>query len=218
MSEAPTSGGPAHASAARRAHWEGVYSQKPDAKLSWHQSDPTTSLALLAQLPAPPARVVDVGGGQSALAGILLERPGIEDVAVLDISLHAIDRARERLGPAAASRVRWICCDLLAAQGIGPVDLWHDRAVFHFLVDPADRARYIEAAARAVVPGGHAIVATFAPTGPERCSDLPVQRWDAPSLAAAFAPAFTLAAAATEQHVTPWGATQDFSYALLRRA
>ena len=136
---------------------------------------------------------------------------------MLDISLHAIDRARERLG-ADATRVRWLCTDLLAPQPLGPVDLWHDRAVFHFLTEPADRARYVDAAARAVVPGGHAIVATFDLIGPERCSGLPVQRWDAHTLAAVFAPAFAPVAAVQERHVTPWGKPQDFTYALLRRA
>lgn len=198
----------------RAQHWQTVYTTKADAELSWFQETPAPSLALIARLPALPRAAVDVGGGQSMLAGELL-RLGVAQVSVLDVSAAAIDRAKQRLG-ADASRVRWIVGDALDSHGLD-VDLWHDRAVFHFLTDEADRRRYVEGAASAVRPGGHAVVATFAPSGPERCSGLPVRRYDAESLASEFGDRFTLVHRAEETHTTPWGKTQDFVYAVLRR-
>lgn len=200
----------------RQQHWETVYRTKADADLSWFQAAPQTSIALIRALQPAPASAIDIGAGQSALAGQMLDA-GIPDVAVLDIAPAAIERAKARLG-SRAERVRWITADVLEANDLGTFDLWHDRAVFHFLTDPHDRERYIQAAARTVQPGGHAIIATFAPTGPERCSGLPVQRYDAAALAAEFAPAFTLTTSTTETHATPWGKTQDFIYTVLRRA
>ena len=198
----------------RAQHWEAVYASKADHELSWFQPAPTVSLDFVQRLRPPPRSAIDIGGGQSALAGELL-RIGVEDVTVLDISESAIARAKERLG-ADASRVRWIVGDALGSHTLS-LDLWHDRAVFHFLIDERDRRRYVDAATRAVRPAGHAIVATFAPTGPEKCSGLPVRRYDADALAAEFAPWFTLVDAATETHSTPWGKPQDFTYVALRR-
>jgi SAM-dependent methyltransferase len=213
MSASPPTSGPE----SRRQHWEAVYQTKSDEQLSWYQARPEVSLRLIEGLRPPPRRVIDVGGGQSALAGELVAR-GVPEVTVLDVSAGALERARARLGPAVAGRIRWVHGDVLeVGAGLGPVDLWHDRAVFHFLTDPGDRRRYAAAAAEAVVPGGHAIVATFALTGPERCSGLPVCRYDAEGLGAEFAPAFRLAGSAAETHVTPWGKAQDFTYAVLER-
>lgn len=210
----------------RRQHWQHVYETKADDQLSWFQPRPTTSLALIRAIVPAPASVIDIGGGQSSLAAALL-REGVAHVAVLDISVVAIDRAKARLGQS-ADRVRWIVADVLEAPSpdtqrpgapdLGTFDLWHDRAVFHFLTDSHDRQRYAQAAARAVRPGGHAVIATFAPTGPEKCSGLPVQRYDADALAAEFAPAFTPVRAESETHTTPWGKAQDFTCVLLRRA
>lgn len=204
----------------RQAHWEDVYRTKGDAELSWFQEEPTSSLVLIDRNRVRPARAIDIGGGQSSLAGILLDR-GVAEVAVLDISSAAIERAKVRLGER-ATRVRWIVGDVLEVgdvglEDLGPVDLWHDRAVFHFLTDPAERARYAATAARAVVPGGALAVSTFAPEGPERCSGLPVHRFDADALEREFAPAFRLVDRAAETHVTPWGKAQPFTCALLRR-
>jgi SAM-dependent methyltransferase len=198
----------------RAQHWETVYASKADNELSWFQPAPTVSLALIQRLSPPPRSAIDIGGGQSALAGELL-RMGVEDVSVLDISSSALERARKRLGQD-ADRVRWIVGDALEARDLR-VDLWHDRAVFHFLIDEDERRRYAQAASSAVRPGGHAIIATFAPTGPEKCSGLLVRRYDADALAAEFADGFTLVESATETHATPWGKAQDFTYALLRR-
>ena len=135
---------------------------------------------------------------------------------MLDIAAAAIERAKARLGDR-ADRVRWIVGDVLMLEALPAVDLWHDRAVFHFLVEPQDQRRYVEQAAASVVPGGHLIVATFGPEGPERCSGLPVMRRDAASIEAAFAPAFRLIDSVSETHVTPWGKPQAFVYGLMQR-
>ncbi|MBX3359716.1 MAG: class I SAM-dependent methyltransferase [Phycisphaeraceae bacterium] len=198
-----------------RAHWESVYETKGDAELSWFQATPTTSLALFDSISPLPERVIDVGGGQSALAGELVGR-GVREIAVLDISAAAIDRARARLGER-ADRVRWIVADALDAGDVGELDLWHDRAVFHFLTSPDDRRRYIATVERAIPRGGHVIMATFARTGPERCSGLPVCRYDASLLAGEFGESFRLVNSAAEDHGTPWGKNQAFAYAVLRR-
>lgn len=206
----------------QEAHWQQVYSAKGDEALSWFQRDPRVSLELFDAIHPRPRRVIDVGGGQSAFAAGMLSR-GVEQVCVLDISSAAIARAKTRLGVDAV-RVSWIVADVrhsvdaLGLEDAGQFDLWHDRAVFHFLTDAADRARYVQVACAAVRPGGHMIIATFAPTGPDTCSGLPVCRYDAPSLEREFAPQFARVASATETHVTPWGKAQDFSYAVLQRS
>lgn len=199
----------------QREHWEDVYRTKGDTELSWFQSEPGISLSLIERLDDLPRRVIDVGGGQSALAGALL-RLGVEDVAVLDIAESAIERGRERLGDDAA-RVRWIAADVLEPPDLGEFDLWHDRAVYHFLTNGADRERYLREAARAVAVGGHLVVATFAPSGPEKCSGLPVHRCDAGQLREEFSPFFALTHSQSDTHMTPWGKPQDFTYAVFRR-
>jgi len=198
-----------------RHHWDTVYQTKGDTELSWFQSQPAASLALIDTLDPKPQRIIDVGGGQSALAGELLRR-GHTSVTILDVSAAAIDRARKRLG-ADSDRARWIVGDILEPIDLGAADLWHDRAVFHFLTDPGDRRRYTQALGRTLSLGGHAIIATFAPTGPEKCSGLPVRRYDPPALAAEFGPSYRLIRSATETHTTPWGKPQDFTYILLQR-
>lgn len=208
-----------NASPSRQEHWQAVYTTKRDAELSWFQDRPATSLDLVSSLVPRPVRVLDVGGGQSALAGELLR--AMPDapagaIAVLDIAPAAIERAKARLG-SSADRVRWIVGDVLEAPDLPTVDLWHDRAVFHFLADPDEQRRYAGRAAASVVPGGHLIVAAFGPEGPERCSGLPVARRDAASLEAAFAPAFRMVRSVLETHLTPWGKPQAFVYAVLRR-
>jgi len=199
-------------------HWQTVYTAKSDAELSWYQDSPARSLAEISALTPVPRRIVDAGGGQSALAPALLATPAFADseVTVLDISAAAIARGRERAGPL-ATRIRWLVDDVLAAADVGEVDLWHDRACFHFLADPADQARYAARVARAVVAGGHLVLATFAPDGPEKCSGLSVARHDGASLARVFAPAFDLVAESREEHLTPWGKPQRFAWTVLRR-
>ncbi len=207
-----------HPSSSTRDHWETVYRTKSDAELSWYQDEAAMSLRLIDEIPSidlRSARVVDIGGGQSAFAGAMLDR-GVASMTVVDIAEAALERARVRLGDR-AHRVTFVAANVLEAGVITAADLWHDRAVFHFLSRPEDRLAYVRVAARTVVPGGHLLVATFARSGPERCSGLDVCRHDVASLTHEFAPSFTPIADATESHRTPWGKQQDFVYAVLRR-
>ena len=194
-------------------HWETVYASKSDAELSWTQAEPATSLALIAEACSADS-VIDVGGGTSPLAGRLLDRGYA--VTVLDISQAAIDRARERLGTR-ASGVEWIVADVTAGPDLGNFDVWHDRAVFHFLTAAADRAAYVALLTRTVTKGGHAVIATFAPDGPEKCSGLEVRRYDGNTLAAELGSRFRLLKSVRELHRTPWNAPQSFQYSLFER-
>jgi SAM-dependent methyltransferase len=199
----------------RKAHWEAIYTTKGEGDVSWFQTDPALSLELIRSVTPGRGRVIDVGGGASRLVDRLLDS-GFEVVAVLDISGAALDKARARLG-GRANAVRWVEADVTSAASVGEFDVWHDRAVFHFLTDPADRRRYVALAGRSVPPGGHLIVATFAPEGPPRCSGLEVCRYDARSLSAELGDAFSLVREARETHVTPQGSAQAFFYGVFRR-
>ena len=195
-------------------HWESVYSSKSDCEVSWTQLDPRLSLSLIHQTCPPGGRIIDVGGGTSVLVDRLLEegyRP-----SVLDISEVAINRARARLG-SAASKVEWIVADVTRIEAVGEYDLWHDRAVFHFLSDKADRRKYIALLERSLPEHGHAIIATFAPDGPEKCSGLEVCRYAGPSLAGEIGGAFELVCSVPEMHQTPWGKPQSFQYSLFSK-
>ena len=197
-----------------KEHWENVYVAKNDDEVSWTQADPQMSLALIAEVCAPPGRVIDVGGGTSPLAERLLDAGYA--ATVLDISEAALARSRARLGER-ASNVRWLAADITAAPEVGQHDVWHDRAVFHFLTRHEDRQRYVESMTRALPPGRHAVIATFALDGPEMCSGLPVRRYDARSLAAELGHAFQLLKSIPETHLTPWGKPQAFQYSVFRR-
>jgi SAM-dependent methyltransferase len=198
-------------------HWSAVYRDKTESQTSWFRPHLEVSLRLIDALDLPKeAPLIDVGGGRATLVDDLLAR-GFLDLTVLDIARTGLDEARARLGPR-ASAVRWWLDDILrAALPEAHYALWHDRAVFHFLVEPPLRARYVAQAAKAVRPGGHLIVATFAVDGPERCSGLAVRRYEAKTLAAEFEPVFEWCDAVREEHVTPWGVAQPFTYVLLRR-
>lgn len=197
-----------------RAHWEDVWAERDPDEVSWYQAEPATSLALIRELEVPTsARIVDVGGGASRLVDHLLA-DGYANVTVLDVAEPALERVRDRLGTA-AQRVDWIAADVLQADLEPGYDLWHDRAVFHFLTDPGDRARYVDRLERALAPGGRAIVATFAPDGPERCSGLAVRRYDARKLGEELGEAFALVGERREEHTTPWDTVQSFQYAVL---
>ena len=199
----------------RKAHWEQLYAAKGERDVSWFQAEPALSLELIQAASSARGRVIDVGGGASVLVDRLLDL-GFGHVAVLDISWAALEKARVRLGKR-ADAVRWIEADVTAVEDVGEFDVWHDRAVFHFLTEPGDQRRYVELARRSIPPGGHLIIATFAPEGPPRCSGLEVCRYDARSLAAALGDAFALAREAAEAQVTPWGSTQAFFYVVFRR-
>lgn len=196
----------------RAAHWEQVYTTKPETAVSWYQDQPEPSLSWIeAVVPARQGRIIDVGGGASVLVDHLLAREP-ERLTVLDLSATALARARARLG-VPGDRIDWRAADVTQATDLGPYDLWHDRAVFHFLTDPDDRRRYVEQARRAIVPDGHLLIATFAPDGPGRCSNLPVRRYDAEALSQQFGPDFRLVRQARVEHTTPSGGRQPFVFA-----
>ena len=201
----------------KQQHWQSVYATRDATHTSWFRPHLDESLRLLDALDLPKdAPIIDVGGGRATLVDDLLAR-GFRDVSVLDLSAAALEEARERLG-ARGDAVRWLAADATtAALPPAHYGLWHDRAVFHFLIDADDRARYVANTARSVRPHGHVIVGCFAPDGPERCSGLPVHRYDAPALAEAFAPAFTIVRHSHELHATPTGTVQPFTYVVLQR-
>lgn len=210
----PVSGSSTTDSAAR--HWERVWSARQPQEVSWYQPVAARSLALLTELAPPPCSVVDVGSGASTLIGGLLDA-GYTDVTVLDISDRALAQARAQLGGRAGA-VRWVVADATSHRFGRSFDAWHDRAVFHFLVDDDARDRYLTGLRTAVRPGGHLILATFAADGPEQCSGLPVRRYGPDELAAAVADGFEPVRFEREEHPTPAGGTQSFVYGAFRRA
>jgi ubiquinone/menaquinone biosynthesis C-methylase UbiE len=202
--------------ATRREHWEVVYRTKSDAGVSWFQKDPRLSLELIRSVaPTRGGRVIDVGGGTSVLVDKLLDLPFAE-IVVLDISETALERAKLRLGQR-AKRVRWVVADVTAAPDLGTLDVWHDRAVFHFLTDAADRRQYVELARRTVPTDGYLVIATFAEEGPAQCSGLDVCRYNARTMAAELGEDFSPVREAGETHTTPWGSAQPFFYGVFKR-
>jgi len=201
----------------RRQHWQQVWTGKPAEQTSWFQPEPAMSLQLIDGLGLrKDAGLVDIGGGASLLVDRLIER-GWRHVAVLDISEAAMTQAAERLGPL-GDEVTWIESDILDWRPVsGLFDVWHDRAVFHFLTRDEDRQAYCRALTTALVPGGIAIFATFAPDGPDKCSGLPVQRYDAPALSAILGNGFQLLDTRREEHLTPGGRPQVFTWCVFRR-
>lgn len=193
-------------------HWESVYRIKAPDKVSWYASHLTRSLDLICRAAgSTDAAILDVGGGESTLVDDLLAE-GFRDVHVLDIAQTAIDVTKARLG-AAADRVNWWLGDVTTMHLQNHrYDVWHDRAVFHFLTDELSRVAYVASVARSVKPGGHVIVATFGPEGPMQCSGLDVVRYDADSLHGQFGPRFRLVESAHELHRTPAGSIQQFLY------
>jgi SAM-dependent methyltransferase len=195
----------------RQTHWQNVYQTKDEHDVSWFQEVPTISLDLIrATGVAADASIIDVGGGASRLADVLVAE-GYHSVSVLDVSEKALATSRDRLGPR-AENVAWIVADVTAWQPDKTYDLWHDRAAFHFLTEPADRTAYAGCVRKAVRPGGHVIIATFAPDGPERCSGLPVVRHDAASIGEALGPSFQLIESRRHDHKTPGSTIQRFQF------
>jgi SAM-dependent methyltransferase len=200
----------------RLEHWDAIYRTRAPEDLSWHEAVPAVSLRMVHAAIAGGARsVIDVGGGASRLIDDL-PRWNLDRLAVLDLSSTAIGIARKRLGTA-ADDVEWIEADVTTVGDLGRFDVWHDRAVFHFLTDASDRERYVDLCRRTVTPGGIAIVATFAPDGPDMCSGLPVRRYDASELAAECGPNFDLVESERYVHTTPRGVRQPFLYTSFRR-
>ncbi len=197
------------------SHWDEAYTGRDPSGLSWAQRDPAVSLELVDALGlGRAASVVDVGGGTSPLAGRLLDR-GLADVTVLDVAEAALAAARERLG-AHAGDVIWLREDVRSWRPRRSFDLWHDRALFHFLVEEDDRRCYLDSLTCALAPGGAVVIATFAPDGPATCSGLPVVRYDPAGLASVLGPAFELVRERREEHVTPGGRVQPFTWVAFR--
>jgi SAM-dependent methyltransferase len=200
----------------RKKHWEGVYAERSPLEVSWYQAHPDLSLSLIeACRPSGETAVIDVGAGASVLIDRLLEA-GYVRPAVVDISARALRHAQERLGGRAAE-VDWFEADVCDFRPPRQFDIWHDRAAFHFLNTPEEQSRYAGVVSAALRPGGHAIIATFAPDGPEKCSGLTVARHDEASIQAALGPKFELVEVRREAHETPGGAVQHFNYFLLKR-
>jgi SAM-dependent methyltransferase len=201
----------------RAAHWNRVYTTKGEQEVSWFEPLPAISLDMLeAAGMTADSCVLDVGGGDSHLVDALAAR-GLDCLAVLDVSGAALERAKTRLGPVAQTPV-WIEADVTGEWSLKLMDMWHDRAVFHFLTTADERARYRQHLLDTLKLGGSAIIATFALDGPEKCSGLPVQRYSPGRLADELGSAFELRDARRHVHTTPWGSTQPFQYSrLLRR-
>jgi len=199
-----------------QGHWEKIYREKAADAVSWYRSHLETSLELIERAAANRrAAMIDVGGGESTLVDDLLAR-GFEDITVLDVSQTAIDVTKKRLG-AAADRVQWLAADVTQVE-LKPsaYDVWHDRAVFHFLTLPEQRTSYVRQVIRSVKSGGHVIVSTFGPEGPAKCSGLDVVRYDTDSLHNEFGARFRLVESSKELHETPFGTTQQFLYCYCR--
>ncbi|MET3901336.1 SAM-dependent methyltransferase [Devosia sp. UYZn731] len=199
----------------RTSHWDKVYSTKGENEVSWFEDSPELSLALLDEAGlTPAAAIIDIGGGASRLVDTLIAA-GQAHVSVLDLSSSALEFARARMQ--ATDRVDWFVSDVTTWQPTRSYDLWHDRAAFHFLTAPADQQKYAEVMTQALVKGGKAIIGTFAPDGPEKCSGLEVARHDAESLHAIFGTGFKLMATRRHEHTTPWGSVQKFQFSTFEK-
>jgi SAM-dependent methyltransferase len=196
------------------AHWEQVYAEKGRDQVSWYEESPTTSAELVLS-GGVPRSVIDVGAGASMLPDVLLDA-GVEEVTLLDLSMNALALTAVRL-EADGRRATTIVGDVLTHAFEEQYDVWHDRAVFHFLVEAGQRAAYSSQLRAALRPGGLAVLGTFAEDGPEQCSGLPVARYDAASLAAEVGDGFTLLDSRRAEHHTPWDAVQPFTWVVLRR-
>lgn len=195
----------------RQLHWDTVYGTKAVNETSWYERTPERSLALIQGTGiGGDDPIIDVGGGASYLVDRLLDT-GFRDVTVLDISATVLDSLCERLGSRATSATL-VQADVTAFRPTRRYALWHDRAVFHFLVDREDRRRYVDALREGLRPNGHVIIATFGPDGPQRCSGLPVVRYDSAALARELGDEFQLVDSSLVAHLTPWGAEQQFLY------
>jgi ubiquinone/menaquinone biosynthesis C-methylase UbiE len=195
----------------RKTHWEQVYTTKSPLEVSWYQTEPRLSLELISHTGLPPdSSIIDIGGGASLLVDSLMAK-GYSQLAVLDISSSALTHAKHRLGPQ-SDAIEWIEADITHFTPAHPFDLWHDRAVFHFLTEASDRQKYITTLKRSLRPGGHLIIATFAIGGPEKCSGLPIVQYDADKITRELGADFQLVEEMAEAHITPSQLTQKFTY------
>ena len=200
----------------RRAHWNSVYDTKSAHEVSWYQERPEKSLDLIEGAGIGPAdAVIDVGGGASTLVDTLLDR-GYRDLTVLDVSASALRQSQERLGTRATG-VTWTVTDVTRFKPGRQYRAWHDRAVLHFLTEAPDRARYVEVLKSALELGAYAILATFGPDGPEKCSGLPVRRYTVDMMAELLGPGFALQHSELEEHTTPGGSAQQFLFSTWKK-
>lgn len=200
----------------RKNHWEDVYTKKTPKEVSWYQIEPTITLNLIKFIGIDhTSKIIDVGGGASVLVDKLLDQ-GFQNLTVLDISSKSLQLAKERLGQLSA-QVSWIEADVTEFDPPQKYDLWHDRAVFHFLTDPNDRKKYVQNMEKALNSRGHVIIATFAIDGPLKCSGLDVERYSDEKLKNELGGSFELIKSIEEVHVTPWGSEQKFIYCYFKR-
>ena len=196
-------------------HWEGIYESKKTDEVSWFQSEPMLSLRLIESVARKDSAIVEIGAGNSFLSKGLLDRK-FTDITVLDISKHALDLLESQLGDRAI-QIERIEADVLEWQPQRSFDIWHDRAVFHFLISPDDQEKYLELTKRAVKKGGYLILGTFALDGPEKCSGLDTARYDGAALQSLFSDGFTLLSSEREAHITPSGSVQNFTWVIMQR-
>ncbi len=199
-----------------KQHWENVYGTKAEDDVSWFQTYPKTSMDFVASLQVDlSANIIDIGGGDSRLVDALLDK-GYHNIWVLDISAASIEKAQKRLG-ADASKVHWIVSDV--TEFVSPVKyhVWHDRAAFHFLTTEDKIASYISIAENAIHPGGYLVLGTFSENGPTKCSGLEIRQYSEASMVARFATSFEKLRCITEDHQTPFGTTQNFTFCSFRR-
>lgn len=199
-----------------KTHWNTIYASKNANEMSWTQDVPYSSLSFIKELKLPKtAAIIDVGGGNSKLVDFLLEE-GFENISVLDISEEALHKTKQRLGKK-AEMVTWIVSDIIMFQPAILYDVWHDRATFHFLKQPAQINAYVSIAQQAVKKNGALIIATFSAEGPEKCSGLTVQRYNEETLTETFHHAFEKVTCRRENHITPFGTTQNFLFCRFQR-
>jgi 2-polyprenyl-3-methyl-5-hydroxy-6-metoxy-1,4-benzoquinol methylase len=198
-----------------RSHWESIYSTKAPDAVSWYRPHLETSLGIIENIAGRGASIIDVGGGESTLVDDLLARD-YSNITLLDLAETAIKVTKQRLGPV-GSNVKWIVGDITNVElPSNSYDVWHDRAVFHFLKTNVERLAYVGQVVKSVKSGGHVLVSTFGPEGPTKCSGLEVMRYDAETLHAQFGVQFRLLKSVKELHETPFGTTQQFVYCLCR--
>ncbi len=199
-----------------KIHWENIYGTKKSDEVSWHQENPKTSLSLiLSTNPRKSSSVIDIGGGDSSLVDKLLEM-GFTDITVLDISSKALKRAQDRLKEK-AKNVDWICADIRDLQSDKRFDIWHDRALLHFITSEVDIKKYVQLTRKYLKPEGYLIISAFSDKGPKKCSDLDIRQYTENSMRKLFLDGFEYVTSLEEKHLTPWGATQNFIYCLFKK-
>ncbi|WP_340073937.1 class I SAM-dependent methyltransferase [Leptobacterium sp. I13] len=200
----------------QKEHWEAIYATKQPHEVSWTQKVPKTALAFIEKAKLPKtANIIDIGGGDSNFVDLLLQE-GFENITVLDISEHALNRTKKRLGEK-AKKVTWVVSDMVDFQPKTTYDFWHDRAAFHFLTTDEQIESYVSTAAQAIKKGGCLAIGTFSTEGPKKCSGLDIEQYNPEKLMRTFDKYFDKVQCITQDHLTPFGTTQNFLFCLLKR-